>query len=52
MSTHLKRKAISLFPKTSYNDLEGVKYLRRAWLNSVLLLGDKWVISKKIERID
>jgi hypothetical protein len=36
------RHAIELWP--------GSRYHQRAWLRSVQMLGDKWLLAKKIER--
>ena len=37
----LRRKARELWDS---------EYYQRAWLRSVLMLGDKWLLAKKVER--
>ena len=37
----LRRKARALWDNKTY---------QRAWLRSVLMLGDKWLLAKKVER--
>lgn len=48
----LKRQAVRLFPPTDFPPVPKAsrRYLQRAWLNSVTLLGDKWLFANPIER--
>ena len=47
----LKRQAVRLFPPTDFPPVpkSSRRYLQRAWLNSVTLLGDKWLYLKMKE---
>lgn len=41
----LARRAIQLFPFNSYTARESVIHVRKAWLRSMLALGDKWLLA-------
>lgn len=49
VTMQMKRRAVTVFPHTTYNDLGAVKRLRRAWIKQILELGDRWVLAKKVE---
>ena len=46
----LKRHAVKLWNNPMV-PRHIVRHNRRAWLRSVLRLGDKWLLAKKVERI-
>ena len=51
MNTYkLKRHAVELW-RNPYAPRHIVRHNRRAWLRSVLRLGDKWLLAVKKERI-
>jgi len=51
MSTYkLKRHAVKLWANPMV-PRHIVRHNRRAWLRSVLLLGNKWLLAQKVERI-
>ena len=49
MSYQLKRRAVRLF-NTDYVPLRTNKFNRRAWLRSVEMLGNKWLLAVPINR--
>lgn len=50
MNTTLIRRATRLFPHTEYTTRDGVKHLRRQWVQSVTSLGEKWVLRQPVQR--
>ena len=46
----LRRRAIKNFPRVDYADPFVTTSLRRKWLNSVMFLGDDWLMLKTVER--
>lgn len=46
----LHRRAIKNFPRVDYATLATTKSLRRKWIASVVLLGDDWLLLKKVQR--
>lgn len=49
VSMKLKRRAVKAFPHRDYLDYVEVKRNRRKWLESVVALGDRWIIAKPVE---
>lgn len=47
---HLAKRAIKNFPTTEIAPRALARSNQRKWLRSVELLGDKWILSKKVER--
>ena len=51
----LARRAVALFPQTSYSDPEAVRHARRKWFASVLYLRDREVsryhMDHRVQRI-
>lgn len=50
MSTSMMRRAVRLFPHVPYQPLTTTKVLRRKWLVAVAELGDKSLLSEKVEK--
>lgn len=50
MDMQLARRAVRLFPMQPYLTLSGVKHNRRAWMRSVIALGDNWLLATKVKR--
>lgn len=46
----LARQAVRLYPRTEYCERKSINHLRRAWIEKVLYLGDKWFIAKSIPK--
>ncbi len=46
----LARQAVRLYPRTEYCERKSINHLRRAWIEKVLYLGDKWLIAKSIPK--
>jgi hypothetical protein len=51
MNTQMMKRAVVLFPRTTYTDAHAVRHARRQWLLAVALLGEKWILAKPIERL-
>jgi hypothetical protein len=47
MSKDLMRRAETVWPITSYTPSYITVHLRRGWVRSVTMLGDRWVLAKK-----
>ncbi len=47
---NLARKAVKLFPFKDYTARRAVIHVRKAWLRSMLTLGDKWLLSANVNR--
>lgn len=45
MTIQLARQAVRLYPRTTYTDRRAVNVLRRGWMEKVIYLGDKWLLS-------
>lgn len=43
----LARRAVQLFPFNSYSDRQSVIHVRKAWLRSIMALGDKWLLASE-----
>lgn len=50
MDIKLKRRAVRVFPRVSYQPLTSTKQLRRKWLVAVYELGDRWILSTPVTR--
>ncbi|CAB5187187.1 hypothetical protein UFOVP161_15 [uncultured Caudovirales phage] len=42
---NLARRAVKLFPFSDYTTRQSVIHTRKAWLRSILTLGDKWLLA-------
>lgn len=49
-SYQLKRRAVRNFPVVRAEDRQRVNHLRRQWVQSVLELGENWVLLRKVQR--
>ena len=48
--TTLARRAIRLYPRTSYTDRRAVNTLRRGWIAKIEYLGDRWLLAVPVQR--
>lgn len=48
--TTLARRAIRLYPRTSYTDRRAVNTLRRGWIRQIEYLGDRWLLAVPVQR--
>ena len=56
MNMQLIRRAIVLFPRTSYLDEAAVRHARRKWLQSVVYLrcasdSSTWILDQPVKRV-
>jgi hypothetical protein len=55
MDMQLIRRAVVLFPRTDYTDMQQVRHARRQWLRSVVALRSsgksKWILDNRVERL-
>lgn len=47
---NLAKRAIRNFPTTDYVPRDLARSNQRKWLKAVGVLGDKWLLAKKVER--